>query len=169
MTDLADSHSAVGVLQRTTLDLRSNFEIAYRTLERDAAWVGDNVEQALRLVRGIGWLMTGLADIFAIRFAERGGDADPNAFYDQAQQVVDELGDEPVGIETAGDPEYFARMKRCAASILARFWLTGYLLGPIPIDAWPNETLARQLLTTIEHHADVITLLHDVASDDDQP
>ncbi|MEV8615066.1 hypothetical protein AB0383_45445 [Amycolatopsis sp. NPDC051373] len=62
-------------------------------------------------------------------------------------------------------------MQHCAANILTQLWSTGYLLGPISIDAWPNEATARQLLTTIEHHADVITLLHETEhfDEDDQP
>ncbi|WP_406423840.1 hypothetical protein [Streptomyces sp. NBC_01589] len=53
-------------------------------------------------------------------------------------------------------------LKAAAAKTLARLWITGYLLGPVPTDAWPNADLARIILVALEHHADDRTLAEDL-------
>uniref|UniRef100_UPI003F4927BC hypothetical protein n=1 Tax=Amycolatopsis sp. CA-096443 TaxID=3239919 RepID=UPI003F4927BC len=157
-----DGQDPVGDLVETTLlDLRMITGLARNALENAAAEAGEDVGKVLKLVQGTGLIVSTLVDTLAVRYADSGGDADPNTLYDRAQQVVEGLGGPPAGIETAGDPVYFARMQTCAANTLAKLWISGYLFGPVPIDAWPNEALARMLLT-IEHHADVITLQHEV-------
>ncbi len=164
-----DLGPADGLIQLTMLDLQLITDLARKTLRQASADVGDDVEKALKLVQGTGLIMTTLVDGLAVRFADHATIADPNTLYARASQVVANLGDAPAGVETASDPAYFARMQLCAANMLARLWLTGYLVGPIPVEAWPNELIARQLLTTIEQHADVITLQHEVEHfDDDQ-
>ncbi|MEV6332951.1 hypothetical protein [Streptomyces sp. NPDC051909] len=45
-----------------------------------------------------------------------------------------------------------------AASMLVLLWVTGYPLGPVSEDAWPDEELAVLLLRALEHHTDALAL-----------
>ncbi|MFI8294265.1 hypothetical protein ACIGBL_34785 [Streptomyces sp. NPDC085614] len=83
-------------------------------------------------------------DDVACRFA--GTDHDADELFARAWQFVDELGLEPGGFLTREDPALFTTLRGSAASMLARLWVTGYLLGPVPEDAWPAEELAVLLL-----------------------
>uniref|UniRef100_UPI003F49638E hypothetical protein n=1 Tax=Streptomyces sp. CA-141956 TaxID=3240051 RepID=UPI003F49638E len=51
----------------------------------------------------------------------------------------------PGGFLTKDDPALFTTLRGSAASMLARLWITGYLLGPLPEDAWeePGGTQAK--------------------------
>ncbi|MER7820377.1 hypothetical protein [Streptomyces sp. NPDC096153] len=53
-------------------------------------------------------------------------------------------------------------LRDAAAGMLARLWITGYLLGRVPTDAWPNSGLACILLQALEQHADDRTLADDL-------
>ncbi|MFD9622043.1 hypothetical protein ACFWB2_32915 [Streptomyces virginiae] len=102
-------------------------------------------------------VMTGVwLDDIACRFAETAHDADE--LFAWAWQFVDELELEPGGFLTREDPALFTTLRGSAASMLARLWVTGYLLGPVPKDAWPDEELTVLLLRALEHHADVLAL-----------
>ncbi|MGW6215810.1 hypothetical protein [Streptomyces sp. NPDC055109] len=114
---------------------------------------GDGVRDLLHAAG----VMTGVwLDDIACRFAETEHDADE--LFARAWQFVDELELEPGGFLTREDPALFTTMRGSAASMLARLWITGYLLGPVPEDAWPDEELAVLLLRALEHHADVLAL-----------
>jgi hypothetical protein len=64
----------------------------------------------------------------------------------------------PSGFESAADPAFFEVLRDATAEMLARLWIIGYLMGPVPTDAWPNNDLARVL----ERHADDRTLADDL-------
>lgn len=42
---------------------------------------------------------------------------------------------EAAGFETSADPVRFNTLRATAASVLGRLWITGYLLGPVFMDA----------------------------------
>ncbi|MFD9622036.1 hypothetical protein ACFWB2_32880 [Streptomyces virginiae] len=48
----------------------------------------------------------------------------------------------PGGFESSADLVLFTTLRATAASVLGRLWITGYLLGPGPVGAWPNRELA---------------------------
>ncbi|MFE5940879.1 hypothetical protein ACFQ69_36830 [Streptomyces sp. NPDC056470] len=102
-------------------------------------------------------VMTGVwLDDIACRFADTDHDADE--LFARAWQFVDDLELTPGGFLTKEDAELFATLRGSAASMLARLWFTGYLLGPVPEDAWPHEELATLLLRALEHHVDARAL-----------
>ncbi|MFI8829066.1 hypothetical protein [Streptomyces sp. NPDC053431] len=117
-------------------------------------------------------VMTGVwLDDIACRFAETDHDADE--LFARAWQFVEDLDLAPEGFLTRDDPALFTTLRGSAASMLARLWVTGYLLGPVPEDAWPEEELAVLLLRALEHHADARalteTLDHHRPSRDEPP
>ncbi len=65
---------------------------------------------------------------------------------------------EAAGFETSADPVRFNTLRATAASVLGRLWITGYLLGPVFMDAWPNRALTLPL-AALEHHTDTQTLI----------
>jgi hypothetical protein len=117
--------------------------------------------------------MTGIwLDDLACRFADTGYSADD--LFTAAWELLEALPVAPSGFESAMDPAFFAVLRNAAATMLARLWINGYLLGPVPTDAWPNDDLARALLQALEHHADDRTLADDLrqqgfAPDNDRP
>ncbi|MGW1617476.1 hypothetical protein ACWCQZ_51185, partial [Streptomyces sp. NPDC002285] len=105
--------------------------------------------------------MTGIwLDDLACRFADTGYSADD--LFTAAWELLEGLPAGPSGFESAADPAFFAVLRDAAAGMLARLWITGYLLGPVPTDAWPNDDMARTLLRALEHHADDRTLADDL-------
>ncbi|MER7820076.1 hypothetical protein [Streptomyces sp. NPDC096153] len=105
--------------------------------------------------------MTGIwLDDLACRFADTGHSADD--LFAAAWELVESLPLEPSGFESAADPAFFAVLRDAAAGMLARLWITGYLLGPVPTVVWPNNDLARSLLQALEQHADEKTLADDL-------
>jgi hypothetical protein len=74
------------LIELTRLDLRLIADLASTALDNGACEVGDDVAKALELVQGTGLVMTTLVDGLAVRSADRGGDADPNALYERAQR-----------------------------------------------------------------------------------
>ncbi|MET7391788.1 hypothetical protein ACFYPT_42385 [Streptomyces sp. NPDC005529] len=116
----------------------------------------DDGEQVRDVLHAAG-VMTGVwLDDIACRIAESEHDADE--LFASAWQFVDSLELEPGGFLTRDDPALFTTLRGSAASMLARLWVTGYLLGPVPKDAWPDRELAVLLLRTLEHHADALAL-----------
>ncbi|MFI8294180.1 hypothetical protein ACIGBL_34240 [Streptomyces sp. NPDC085614] len=103
-------------------------------------------------------------DDIACRFA--GSEQDADELFAQAWQFVDDLGLEPGGFLTREDPALFTTLRGSAASMLARLWVTGYLLGPVPEDVWPAEELAVLLLRALEHHADARACRHHLLAAD---
>ncbi|MDX2565396.1 hypothetical protein PV371_38300 [Streptomyces sp. TX20-6-3] len=102
-------------------------------------------------------VMTGVwLDDVACRFAETDHDADEP--FARAWQFVDALDLEPGGFSTRDDPALFTTLRGSAASMLGRVWLNGYLLGPVPEDAWPGRELAVLMLRALEHHTDALAL-----------
>jgi hypothetical protein len=118
---------------------------------------GDSEEERLRDLLHAAGAMTGVwLDDVACRFAEADHDADE--LFARAWQFVDELPLEPGGFLSREDGSLFTTLRGSAASMLARLWITGYLLGPVPEDAWPNHELATLLLRALEHHTDALAL-----------
>jgi hypothetical protein len=118
--------------------------------------------------RAAGMVASTLVDTLAVRYAD--AKDDPNDLFDIAEQLVASLDLQPTGSETSSDPDYFGRAKQATAILLARLWINGMLLGPVPVDAWPNAELARLLLRAVEQHGDRITLdveLGRLRNDDD--
>ncbi|MFC8015971.1 hypothetical protein [Streptomyces cinereoruber] len=129
---------------------------------------GERVRDLLHAAGVIGgvWL-----DDIACRFAETDHDADE--LFARAWQFVEDLELAPEGFLARDDPALFTTLRGSAASMLARLWVTGYLLGPVPEDAWPEEELAVLLLRALEHHADARalteTLDHHPSRDESPP
>ncbi|MEU9298663.1 hypothetical protein [Streptomyces sp. NPDC048266] len=113
-------------------------------------------ERVRDLLHAVG-VMTGVwLDDAACRFAETDHDADE--LYARAWQFVDALDLEPGGFSTRDDAALFTTLRGSAASMLGRLWINGYLLGPIPEDAWPSRELAVLMLRALEHHTDALAL-----------
>ncbi|MFI8829305.1 hypothetical protein [Streptomyces sp. NPDC053431] len=132
----------------------------------------DRDEERVRNLLHAAGVRAGMwVDDIACRFAETDHDADE--LFARAWQFVDDLELEPGGFLTRDDPALFTTLRGSAASMLARLWVTGYLLGPVPEDAWPEEELALLFLRALEHHADALalteTLDHHTASGDASP
>jgi hypothetical protein len=120
----------------------------------------DEADEVRALVHACA-TMTGIwLDDLACRFADTGYSADD--LFAAAWELLEDLPVAPSGFESAEDPAFFAVLRDAAAKMLARLWITGYLLGPVPTDAWPNGDLARALLQALEHHADDRTLADDL-------
>lgn len=114
---------------------------------------GERVRDLLHAAGVMGgvWL-----DDIACRFAATDHDADE--LFARAWQFVEDLELAPEGFLARDDPALFTTLRGSAAGMLARLWVTGYLLGPVPEDAWPDEELAVLLLRALEHHADARAL-----------
>ncbi|MFE5549709.1 hypothetical protein ACFQ71_38770 [Streptomyces sp. NPDC056534] len=95
-------------------------------------------------------------DDIACRFA--GTEHDADELFARAWQFVDDLELAPGGFLTRDDPALFTTLRGSAAGMLARLWVNGYILGPIPEDAWPDQELAVLFLRALEHHADALAL-----------
>ncbi|MFE9499882.1 hypothetical protein [Streptomyces collinus] len=120
----------------------------------------DVMDEVRVLVHGCA-TMTGIwLDDLACRFADTGHSADD--LFTAAWELVESLQIQPSGFESRTDPAFFAVLRDATASMLARLWINGYLLGPVPTDAWANTDLARTLLEALEHHADDRALTDDL-------
>ncbi|MFJ8589586.1 hypothetical protein ACIRD2_33795 [Streptomyces sp. NPDC093595] len=118
---------------------------------------GDGEGERLRELLHTAGATTGVwLDDVACRFAETDHDADE--LFARAWQFVDDLPIEPGGFLSREDVSLFTTLRGSAAGMLARLWITGYLIGPVPEDAWPNQELATLLLEALEHHADAVAL-----------
>ncbi|MFJ2061261.1 hypothetical protein ACIOMM_35850 [Streptomyces sp. NPDC087908] len=126
-------------------------------LHGDLQACGEEDGEGVRdLLHTVG-VMTGVwLDDVACRFAETDHDADE--LYARAWQFVAALDVEPGGFSTRDDPALFTTLRGSAASMLGRLWINGYLLGPVPEDAWPSRELAVLILRALEHHTDVLAL-----------
>jgi hypothetical protein len=128
-------------------------------------------ERVRDLLHAAGVITGVWLDDIACHFAETEHDADE--LFARAWQFVDDLELDPVGFLTRDDPALFTTLRGSAAGMLARLWVTGYLLGPVPEDAWPDAELAVLFLRALEHHADALalteTLDHHHASRDESP
>ncbi|KOG55298.1 hypothetical protein ADK75_11325 [Streptomyces virginiae] len=101
--------------------------------------------------------MTGVwLDDIACRFAATTHDADE--LFARAWQIVNDMKLEPSGFLTREDPALFTTLRGSASAMLARLWVTGYLLGPVHEDVWPQEELTILLLQSLEYHADMLAL-----------
>ncbi|MFB7176052.1 hypothetical protein ACFCYM_35470 [Streptomyces sp. NPDC056254] len=83
---------------------------------------------------------------------------DANELFARAWQLVDELPLEASGFLSREDAALFTTLRGSAASVLARIWIAGFLLGPIPESAWPNYELAAIFLGALDRQADVRAL-----------
>ncbi|MFI9825906.1 hypothetical protein ACIHFC_36985 [Streptomyces sp. NPDC052013] len=131
-----------------------------RSLRAKMVACPDETDQVRALVHACA-TMTGIwLDDLACRFADTGYSADD--LFSAAWELLESLPAAPSGFESAADPTFFAALRDATAGMLARLWITGYLLGPVPTDAWPNGDIARALLRALEHHADDRTLTDDL-------
>ncbi|MFJ2061359.1 hypothetical protein ACIOMM_36440 [Streptomyces sp. NPDC087908] len=113
--------------------------------------------EGVRDLLHVAGVMTGVwLDDLACRFAETEHNADE--LFAQAWQFVDDLQLEPGGFRTREDPALFTTLRGSAAGVLARLWVNGYLMGPVPEDTWPNEELTVLILRSLEHQADAVAL-----------
>ncbi|MDX2565263.1 hypothetical protein PV371_37330 [Streptomyces sp. TX20-6-3] len=170
-----DDGGAVRRARVLRLETLRDIEALLRELEELhaelAACEDSDEERVWDLLHAAG-VMTGVwLDDIACRFAETDHDADE--LFARAWQFVEDLGLAPGGFLTRDDPALFTTLRGSTASMLARLWVTGYLLGPIPEDVWPDRELAILLLRALEHHADARalteTLDHHHASQDASP
>ncbi|MFE4579514.1 hypothetical protein [Streptomyces chartreusis] len=120
----------------------------------------DDAERVWELLHAAG-TMTGVwMDDIACRFA--GIEEDADEVFAHAWRLLDDLAMKPAGFTTRTDPLLFATLRRTTSGLLARLWVTGFLLAPVPIHAWPNTEIAALLLTALEHHADAADLAQDL-------
>ncbi|MFJ3176734.1 hypothetical protein ACIPJK_39370 [Streptomyces roseus] len=95
-------------------------------------------------------------DTVVCRLADPEQDADE--LFARAWQFVDDLPLEASGFLCREDAALFTTLRGSAASLLARVWIAGFLLGPVPESAWPNYELAAIFLGALDRQADVRAL-----------
>ncbi|MER5417969.1 hypothetical protein [Streptomyces virginiae] len=95
-------------------------------------------------------------DTLACRLAEPEQDA--NEIFARAWQFVDDLPLEASGFLSREDAALFTTLRGSAASVLAHIWISGFLIGSIPENAWPNHELAAALLGALDRQADARAL-----------
>ncbi|MFD8396686.1 hypothetical protein ACFV2N_48005 [Streptomyces sp. NPDC059680] len=144
---------------RTVQDI--DFLIArLRRIRRELARCPDDVDRMRALLHRCTTMTSIWLDDLICRYADTGLNA--NETVAAAWELVDSLALKPSGFESAADPAFFSELRGAAAEALARLWLTGYHMGPVPFDAWPSPELARLLLRALEHHADCLVLSDDL-------
>ncbi|MDX2565169.1 hypothetical protein PV371_36720 [Streptomyces sp. TX20-6-3] len=116
----------------------------------------DDREQVRDLLHAVGVLTGVWLDDIACRFA--GTEHDGDELFARAWQFVNDLKLAPDGFLTRDDPALFTTLRGSAAGMLGRLWVNGYLLGPAPEDAWPEEELVVLILRALEYHADARAL-----------
>jgi hypothetical protein len=147
-----DDHPLLAQARRAVEVTIEALTVYRRALEAEPA----AADEPPKIVQALGLLTTALVDELTRLYVGDGRDSED--LLDEAEAVVASLGATPAGFATSIDPQYYARMKRATAIMLARLWATGRLMGPVPIEAWPSAELARLLLPAVEHHADAISL-----------
>lgn len=120
----------------------------------------DEPDEVRAWVHACATMTAGWSDDLACRFADTGHEADD--LFTAAWELLQALPSAPSGFETAADAAFFEVLRDATAEMLARLWIIGYLMGPVPTDAWPNSDLARALLQALEAHADDRTLTDDL-------
>ncbi|MFJ9753212.1 hypothetical protein [Streptomyces chartreusis] len=120
----------------------------------------DDAERVRDLLHAAGTMSGVWMDDIACRFA--GLEEDADEVFAHAWQLLDDLATKPSGFTTRTDPFLFATLHQTTSGLLARLWVTGFLLGPVPIQAWPNTEIATLLLAALEHHADATALAQDL-------
>lgn len=127
---------------------------------------GDGDEELVRDLLHAAGVSTGIwLDDVACRFADAEHEGDE--LFAKAWQFLEELTLTPGGFLSREDPALFMTLRGSAAGMLARLWITGYLLGPVPEEVWPNAELAELLFAALEHHADALALADDLDWDPD--
>ncbi|MFJ9753056.1 hypothetical protein [Streptomyces chartreusis] len=116
----------------------------------------DDEEEVRDLLHAAGVMSSVWLDDVACRFA--GADHQADELFAIAWRLLDELDHGPGGFRSREDAALFASLRGSAAGMLARLWISGYLMGPVPHDAWPNPELALLLLRALEHRADALAL-----------
>ncbi|MFE4579358.1 hypothetical protein [Streptomyces chartreusis] len=120
----------------------------------------DETDEVRALVHACASMTAAWSDDLACRFADT--DYTAGDLFTAAWELLQVLPPAPSGFETAADPAFFEVLRDATAEMLARLWIIGYLMGPVPTDAWPNSDLARTLLQALERHADDRTLADDL-------
>ncbi|MEV7951719.1 hypothetical protein AB0O74_32710 [Streptomyces rubiginosohelvolus] len=108
----------------------------------------------------IGVTLGTWVDKFACRVANTSASAEQINI--DAREFVHSLGLDPTGFESKSSPELYETLRKEAGNLLARLWMTGFLLGPVPVDQWPNDLMAQNILEALECFADAITLEDDL-------
>lgn len=124
----------------------------------------NEMDQVQILLHSTGTEVAMWLDHLSCQSADMGQSADE--LFDTARQLLDSLPLSPNGFESRADPLFFAHLREATAGILARLWIHGFLLGPVPAEAWPNAELARLCLTALEHHCDIETLVEELQQED---
>ncbi|MFJ9752848.1 hypothetical protein [Streptomyces chartreusis] len=120
----------------------------------------DESDEVRALVHACATMTAAWSDDLACRFADTSYNT--SDLFTAAWELLQALPSTPSGFETAADVALFEVLRDAAAEMLARLWIIGYLIGPVPTGAWPNSELARTLLQALEHHADDRTLTDDL-------
>ncbi|MFD7447312.1 hypothetical protein [Streptomyces sp. NPDC059909] len=90
----------------------------------------DEADQVRALVHRCATTTGIWLDDLACRFADTGHNADD--LFAEAWALLESLPLTPSGFESAADPAFFDVLRDATAGMLARLWITGYLLGPVP-------------------------------------
>lgn len=132
------------------LDRHSNYarELLYQAIH-------DRSKKTEATFAETAFVLSGLTDLIASRSAN--DEAGFENLVHRAYEILQNSDWQPVGFETKGNPAYFERVKRTAAILIVRIWSSGRMLG-IPIEAWPNDELCKQILAFTEEVGDRITL-----------
>ncbi|WP_435279949.1 hypothetical protein [Streptomyces sp. 1222.5] len=153
----ADAARRARVLRLETLRDLEGLVGELQELHSELAICEDSDGDRLRTLLHSAGVMTGVfLDDVACRFV--GSDRQADDLFALAWRFLEELSPEPLGFRSAEDSELFRRLRDSAASMLARLWITGFLLGPVPEDGWPNQELVILLLRALEQHADALAL-----------
>lgn len=120
----------------------------------------DDVERVSDLLQMVGTTAGVWVEDIACRFA--GSEEDADELFAHACRLVDNSVNQPGGFTTGADPQLFSNLRRVAASLLARLWVTGFLLGSVPVNAWPSTQIATLILNALEYRADAIDLASDL-------
>ncbi|MFF3877112.1 hypothetical protein [Streptomyces sp. NPDC001978] len=120
----------------------------------------DDVEHVREILHQCATTMRMWLDDLCCRYADTRLDA--GEVFARARQLVDCLALEPSGFESSADPAFFSALRDAVTQAVAQLWINGYLMGPIPVDAWPNADLTRLLLEALEQHADNLTFTDDL-------
>ncbi|MFE6848758.1 hypothetical protein [Streptomyces sp. NPDC057686] len=132
-----------------------------RDLHHELLQCSDEDEDRVQDLLHAAGVVTGIwLDDVVCRFVDPEHDSDE--LFAKAWQLVDRMPLESNGFLSSQDSALFASLRGMAANMLARIWISGFLLGPIPEDAWPNHDLAIHLLAGLDHHLDDRDLKQDL-------
>lgn len=154
--EIGDPNTPQGVVRRAAAEFEIYAAVARQMIAHAADDEADlaTVRDRLRVAALVGHSIT--TDIAARGAAvDVTGQGAVHDLLDDAERVVAEADLLPHGRETTARQEYFRRLQRSTAILLAGLWTTGRLIGPLPVEAWPNTDLAWLIMRTLEDYADL--------------